>query len=216
MKTPLSLTICALLGLSFLQLHQRPEPGAANAFCAQAELHAQKLQEDDAYRLATRRLEEELDTLAPWNSQNDYSTGRGPLVQHTLPVVVHIIHNGGSENISDGQAADAIQHLNDAFANVGYYNPATGVDTEIAFCLARRTPQGEATTGINRVQSALTNLNNSTDDLAMKALSRWDPTRYINVWVVNEICSNNGCGVAGYAYLPGAHGQPYDGIVLEA
>src|SRR5690606_36673390 len=91
-----------------------------------------------------------------------------------------------------------------------------GVDTEIAFCLARRDPQGAATTGINRLKSALTELNYDIEDQALKNLSRWAPREYINIWVVREVCNDNGCGVAGYAYLPGAHGQPYDGIVLEA
>ncbi len=214
MKTPLTSILLPFLFLSFFQSSM---PGGAGApedtddFCAQSELHRWKMQEDETYRRASLRMEEQLYTLA---QQPD--TKRGPLTQYTLPVVVHIIHDGGGENISDALVADAIQHLNDAFANAGYYNPATGVDTEIAFCLARRDPQGGATTGVNRVQSALTGLNNSTGDQAMKNLSRWDPTQYINVWVVREICSNNGCGVAGYAYLPGAHGQPYDGIVLEA
>ncbi|MCB0579385.1 MAG: PKD domain-containing protein, partial [Phaeodactylibacter sp.] len=223
MNISLKLALPALLLLAFFQNPAPREntPAAdSGGYCAQAPLHQQKLQEDPAYRQASQRLEEQLYALAQqpaqWNSPGGNSTERGPLAQHTLPVVVHIIHNGGGENISDARVTDAIQHLNDAFANVGYYNPATGVDTEIAFCLARRDPQGNATTGVNRVQSALTDLNNSTDDQAMKDLSRWDPTQYINVWVVREICSNNGCGVAGYAYLPGAHGQPYDGIVLEA
>ncbi|MCB9265185.1 MAG: gliding motility-associated C-terminal domain-containing protein [Lewinellaceae bacterium] len=211
MKTPLAFTICALLCLSFYQLQQSPAPESADAFCSQAELHRQKMQADAAYRQASLRMEEQLYALA-----QEATAQRGPLAQYTLPVVVHIIHNGGSENISDALVANAIQHLNDAFANVGYYNPATGVDTEISFCLAVRDPQGNATTGVNRVQSALTGLNSSTDDQNLKDLSRWDPTQYINVWVVKEICNNNGCGVAGYAYLPGAHGRTYDGIVLEA
>src|SRR5690349_12957534 len=55
----------------------------------------------------------------------------------TLPVVVHIIHNGGSENISDARAMTAIQNLNAAFANTGFYDPSNGVNTEIQFCLAQ-------------------------------------------------------------------------------
>ncbi|MEM1215368.1 MAG: M43 family zinc metalloprotease, partial [Bacteroidota bacterium] len=54
------------------------------------------------------------------------------------------------------------------------------------------------------------------EDEAMKNLSRYDPTSYLNIWVVNEICDFSNCGVVGYAYLPGAHGEPYDGIVVEA
>ncbi|HYF30625.1 MAG TPA: M43 family zinc metalloprotease [Chitinophagaceae bacterium] len=133
----------------------------------------------------------------------------------TLPVVVHVIHNNGPENISDAQVQTAIQHLNEAFANTGYYNPADGVNTQIQFCLARRDPNGNATNGINRVVSPLTVMNGWQDydvDLAVKDLSRWNPLCYVNIWVVGDITG----GVAGYAYLPSAHGSNVDGIVLEA
>lgn len=136
---------------------------------------------------------------------------------YVLPVVVHIIHDNGTENISDATAIQGIQDLNDAFANVGYYDPATGVDTRIQFCLARRDPTGNLTTGITRNQSALTDMLLDVDDIAVKDLNRWDPTQYINIWLVREICqSGGGCGVAGYAYLPTSHGNPEDGIVMEA
>jgi len=132
-----------------------------------------------------------------------------------LPVVVHIIHNGGSENISDVQAIKAIDYLNQAFRNTALYDSTVGVDTRIQFCLAKKNPQGQATTGINRVQSALTDLDIS-QDLSMKNLSRWDPTCYVNIWVVKTICSQGSCNIGGYAYLPSAHGKPFDGIVVRA
>ena len=40
---------------------------------------------------------------------------------YTLPVVVHIIHNNGPENITDAQVEQGIQHLNEAFAAQNYY-----------------------------------------------------------------------------------------------
>ena len=136
---------------------------------------------------------------------------------YTLPVVVHIIHDNGVENISDAQVLQGIQDLNDAYANTGYYDPTTGVDTKVQFCLAQRDPNGSATTGINRVQTPLTDMTLETDDITVKDLSRWDPTSYINIWLVKEICSiSYGCGVAGYAYFPSSHGQPEDGIMMEA
>ena len=49
----------------------------------------------------------------------------------TLPVVVHIIHDGGPENISDAQVLTGIQQLNEAFANTGNYNQAGGANTMI-------------------------------------------------------------------------------------
>jgi hypothetical protein len=133
-----------------------------------------------------------------------------------VPVVVHIIHNNGPENIPDAQIEQAMQDLNDAFANVGYYDPSTGVDVGIQFCLAKQDPDGNPTNGITRDISILTDMDSDTDDLAVKDLNRWDPTCYANIWVVNEISNSNGTGIAGYAYYPSAHGSDVDGIVCEA
>lgn len=137
---------------------------------------------------------------------------------YVLPVVVHIIHNNGPENIPDTQVFAAIEHLNQAFAHEGYYaDQGTGANTQIQFCLARRSPDGQLTSGITRTVSPLTELVKETEDQALKDLIRWDPTQYVNVWVVSAISSqSSGAGVAGYAYLASAHGQPYDGLVCEA
>ena len=133
-------------------------------------------------------------------------------INFTLPVVVHIIHDGGPENIPDAQVLQGIQNLNDAYANLGYYDQGTGLDTKIQFCLAKRDPDGNASTGITRDQSPLTSMDLGTDDIAVKDLNRWDPLSYINIWLVGEIQGS----VAGYAYLPASHGLPEDGIVIEA
>ena len=178
--------------------------------CSQSHAHDIKMATDESYQQNHLAFEKKLHQLLQKGSQD-----RNP-APFTLPVVVHIIHDNGSENISDTQVETAIQHLNDAFANTGYYNPATGVNTEISFCLTKRDPDGDATTGILRVQSPLTEFNYNADDQTVKDLSRFEPLEYINIWVVREICNNNGCGVAGYAYLPAAHGATFDGIVLEA
>ncbi len=140
-----------------------------------------------------------------------------PMQIYTIPVVVHIIHNNGPENIPDAQVISGIQHLNDAYRNVGVYDPTTGVDVEIEFCLAKQNENGNFTTGINRVVSTLTNMTSETDDITLKNLTHWDPTKYMNIWIVNGISSlAMGAGVAGYAYFPSSHGQPEDGLVVEA
>ncbi|MES2619227.1 MAG: M43 family zinc metalloprotease [Bacteroidota bacterium] len=137
---------------------------------------------------------------------------------YILPVVVHIIHNNGPENLSDVQAIQAVDYINQAFANIGFYDSLTGVNTQIQFCLAKQTPQGTSTNGIVHVQSSLTNVTIPQQDISMKNLSRWDPYRYVNIWIVKEICSSQGggCGVAGYAYFPSSHGTSRDGLVAEA
>lgn len=145
-----------------------------------------------------------------------WRTADRQFMPYTLPVVVHIVHDNGAENITDAMVLQGMQHLNEAFANMGYYDQGTGVNTQIQFCLAKRDPDGNATTGINRVQSPLTEINYTVQDLDLKNLIRWNPLKYINIWLIREICSNNGCGVAGYAYFPSAHGGLHDGIVMEA
>ncbi len=134
----------------------------------------------------------------------------------TLPVVVHVVHTNGPENISDAQIQLAIQQLNEAFANTGYYDQGTGSNAMIQFCLAQRAPDNQPTNGITRVVNALSSLDMNSQDLDLKNLDRWDPTQYINVWSVNEICSSTGCSVAGYAFFPSSHGSAVDGIVLES
>ncbi len=133
----------------------------------------------------------------------------------TLPVVVHIIHNNGTENISDAQVLTGIQHLNEAFANTGYYDPSDGVNTNIQFCMAERDPSNNATNGITRNVSPYTVMGGAayySDDQNVKNINRWNPGCYINIWLVRSIPGN----VAGYAYLPFAHGTNIDGIVMEA
>ncbi|MEP7277350.1 MAG: M43 family zinc metalloprotease [Bacteroidota bacterium] len=133
----------------------------------------------------------------------------------TLPVVVHIIHNNGSENITDAQVFQGIQHLNEAFANSGYYDPADGVTTQIQFCMAQRDPTNIATNGITRDQSPYTVMggtNYYSDDQNVKNINRWNPLCYINIWLVKSIPTS----VVGYAYLPPAHGSNVDGIIIES
>ncbi len=142
---------------------------------------------------------------------------RNSLINTTvsLPVVVHIIHNNGAENISDARVLAGIQHLNEAFANTSYYDQGNGVNTNIQFCLAQRDPNNNPTNGITRNVSTYTNMGGtdySTDDIIVKNLNRWNPKCYINIWLVNNIPGP----VAGYAYLPSAAGSAVDGIVAEA
>ncbi len=178
-------------------------------FCASGSIHQHFLENPYQFSHWNELEEEYAKSIA--SPQN-----KAPIL-YTLPVVVHIIHQNGTENISDALVSTGIQHLNDAFANEGYYDQGTGVDTEIQFCLASRDPDGNATSGINRVVSPYTNVTLETEDDDLKDVIRWNPTHYINIWVVDEICSNvQGCGVAGYAYFPSSHGNPEDGLVVEA
>ncbi len=180
-------------------------------FCGTDQVQAKQLQNDPIFQLNLQNADKQWAAYV----QNPTNHSENETL-YNLPVVVHIIHNNGDENISDNQVYQAIQYINEAFANLNDFDQDTGVDTQIQFCLAERTPDNLNTSGILRVQSPLTELI-TDQDLEMKNLSRWDPTQYINIWVIKEACfPDDECGVVGYAYLPGSHGTDKDGIVIEA
>ena len=205
----------ALLLISIAPFILKAQVSSSNIFnnCFADQLHQKMLKENEKYSFSHQKLEHQLHAL----NNRETNSERNKMATQTIPVVVHIIHQNGAENIPDGQVIDAIQHLNEAFENIGIYDPNTGVNTEIEFCLAQRDQQNNSSNGINRIESALTNLTLETQDLDLKALLQWNPLDYLNIWVVNEITSlASGAAVAGYAYFPAAHGLAEDGIVVEA
>jgi len=129
-----------------------------------------------------------------------------------IPVVVHVIHDGGTNNISDAQIQSQIAVLNEDFRRkIGTNGFGAGVDTDIEFCLAKKDPQGKCTNGIIRINSPLSN-HQTYQRSQLKLLSYWDNTRYLNMYVVKNI--NNGSGISGYSSFPG--GPPdEDGIVVR-
>jgi len=212
--------------------------------CGFDDFNEKKIQSKKEYKKGTKTSNDITyqKTIAPNSSSpTPELTTNGAGVIYTIPVVVHVMHVPGQSvgtgsNITDAQVIDGIAHLNDAFRNVGSYaggpfytnSGISSADVEIEFCLAVRDPSGNSTSGINRISTAYSNIDrddpctppsgSDTQDDCMKALSFWDSNDYMNVWLVNEICTSAGvgCGVAGYAYTAGAHGQLYDGVVNEA
>lgn len=146
---------------------------------------------------------------------------------YTVPVVFHIIHLGANSasNIPESQVLQALDDLNSDFRDY----QMTGTDVEIEFCLAQRDPQGgsqfngagENITGIQRVNGSvvedyeslgiISQNSQSSNEIAVKALSNWPNTDYLNIWVVHNIPG----GVIGFATLPVAD-DSVDGIVMEA
>ena len=139
----------------------------------------------------------------------------------TIPVVFHIIHTYGTENISKAQIDDQIKILNEAYQRLNSDTTATrsifkgvAADMDIEFKLARKDPNGNCTEGITRTFSTLTD---GGDD-AVKNLIRWDYRKYLNVWVIKNIAKDAGTGgrVLGYATLPASTNSTSDGIVILA
>ena len=139
-----------------------------------------------------------------------------------IPVVFHIIHECGPENISKEQILDQIRILNEDFSltNPDFSNTpdafaAIAADCQIEFRLAQKDDQGNCTDGIVRVYSSKT--NEANNDNGVKSLSQWSYYKYLNVWVVKSIGSIQGTGgeVLGYAQFPAGGLPSTDGIVLR-
>lgn len=120
----------------------------------------------------------------------------------TIPVVVHVIHNGEAEgqgsNISKAQIESQIRILNEDFRKKlntnGHNTHPVGADTQIEFKLAIQSPEGIPTDGIVRVKGTEDSWD-ILDDLTLKALSRWNTEHYLNIWVCN-------LSLLGYAQFP--------------
>src|SRR5690606_26020490 len=138
---------------------------------------------------------------------------------YTIPVVFHIVHNNGEENLAPEQIENAIEIMNRDFSaqafGIGYVHWAfTDLisNTGIQFALAKRDPEGNCTNGIVRTVSQLTYAG---DDNLKSVSPIWDRSMYLNVWVCSAIES----GAAGYSRYPSSvnssFGATIDGIVMK-
>lgn len=134
---------------------------------------------------------------------------------YIIPVVFHIVHDYGTENISDAQVLDQVailnrdyRHLNADTSQIVAPFDTLDADSEIEFRLAQLDPDGNCTNGIDRIPSMETYVGDDESKL-----NRWPRDKYLNVWVVKKMRD----GVAGYAYYPGATDgflEPFDGIII--
>ena len=74
-----------------------------------------------------------------------------------IPVVVHVLHTDGSENISLAQVQSQIDIMNEDYGRIlGSNGYGSGVVTRVRFCLAKIDPDGNCTDGVVRIFSSLT------------------------------------------------------------
>lgn len=141
--------------------------------------------------------------------------------EYHIPIVVHIVHNYGTEYISDNKVYEMIKRLN------VYYNKRNADTSDvirpfkqyignakITFHLATKDPFGQPTTGITRHYSYTTN---GGDEYAKTG--QWPANRYLNIWSENRIGRPiQGGIVAAYSRFPSdGYVNPYgDGIISNS
>jgi len=131
-----------------------------------------------------------------------------------IPVVVYIVHKGTAigvdANITESRVTAQIDQLNSDFSNYGFQ-----------FCLARKQganslPGTGINPGIIRVNdTALSDHDMLNEETALKATSTLPNSKYLRIWVVNDIIGPSGQGVGGYGTFPGVGLPANDGIVME-
>jgi PKD repeat protein len=139
---------------------------------------------------------------------------------YKIPVVFHVLHNNGVENISDEQIYDALEIINrdyrllnadannvqaefDGVVTQGTFEPQPS-DVEIEFVLATKAPDGTCFKGITRTANSIS-YNGANGDNQVDAIiagndvfnGQWPGNKYMNVFICGEIG-----GAAGYTMKP--------------
>lgn len=182
-------------------------------FCGQYEAdqkymlqHPEVKQQRDALEKYT------VDYTANYFARHSENNTQSDTVLFIIPVVFHIMHNYGSENIFKPQILDVMRIINEDYQRrnadttqvIPLFQPIIG-DAQVEFRLAQLDPDGNCTDGIIHYQTPLTN---GGDD-ALKSIVQWPPDRYLNIWVEN-ICGGN---FVAYSNYPGIAAN-VDGVVI--
>ncbi len=177
----------------------------SNAFAQETLLHCFTTEKFKADILKNPEYEKNLADLEDFTTQYKNNAR----VQHTgtrqiyvIPVVFHILHQYGPENISDAQVIDAVnimtrdfRKLNDDTVDIVPAFKSIAADCEIEFRLATIDPNGNCTNGIERIYTDKT--YNADDD---SKLNPWPNNKYLNIWTAYSLGLS---GAAAYAQYPG-------------
>ncbi len=144
--------------------------------------------------------------------KQDQSGQRIQAGEIVIPVVFHLVGTGTILNtIPDRDAYEQLEILNNDFSGHkaefykanGIFSPAflpAIANIPVRFVLARRTPGGAATNGIERLATTKTFDQTSINQLkstALGGLDAWDVTKYLNIW-----CATFTDGLLGIATFP--------------
>jgi hypothetical protein len=180
--------------------------------CAQMAVHELLVETDPGYRARRLKVEEQ--------TRRSIETGQAMRVAArlvTIPVVVHVVHRTGEEDISDAQVRSQIDVLNKDFraknADKRKVPPvwkSLVADANIEFALATTDPKGKKTSGITRMATTVRAFgpDDTVKSKRTGGVDPWPTDRYLNIWVCNL-----GGGLLGYAQFPGGKAAT-DGVVV--
>ena len=201
MKKLVSAILCITLLLS----------ANAQRTCGTMAHHQMLLQTDPQYAANRQAIEQMTNTYLA----NGHQRSSRNII--TIPVVVHVVYNTSTQNITDAQVFSQIARLNLDFRKLNADTnliPAVwdtvAADYEIEFCLAQRDPNGLPTNGIDRVSTNTIQFtqNDNVKHANTGGADAWSASDYLNLWVCNL-----GGGLLGYTQFPGGAAAT-DGVVI--
>lgn len=151
--------------------------------------------------------------------------------EYTVPVVFHILYDCENPNlgVTDNVCIAALNQVNSDFSRNGadtnlIFAPFKSlyINSDIKFMLAKKDPQGNCINGIVRHYDTKTIWSQgSANGNSAYWTYTWDPTKYLNIYVVTSIVpqgtvTGNGV-IVGYTFRPGtwATGNTRDAIVYD-
>ncbi|MGI4734354.1 MAG: GEVED domain-containing protein [Janthinobacterium lividum] len=203
-----------LLGLAgpAAQAQQMP----AQRQCATMEVLAAQLAADPSYAARLQAIDQQATAYAAQKAANSTQRTTSSIIV-TIPVVVHVLYNTAGQNISDAQVQSQLDVLNADFHRLNgdlskvpaAFTSLIG-DAGVQFVLAKRDPNGNATTGVVHKSTTATSFD-SSDKMKYSSSGgddAWPAAAYLNLWSCNL-----GGGLLGYAQFPGGAAAT-DGVAI--
>lgn len=202
-----SLFACLLLNGALAQESQTPVCGTDEIYEARKKANPR-----------LQKLEKEANQIAREYADQAHAKKKKDGEKRVIPVVFHVVHEGGEANIDEERILATLETMNKDFqkknadtSEVRNVFKDRIADYNIEFRRARVAPDGSCTDGITRTQSSL---STSEDRDAVKSLIRWNTDHYLNIWIVKNIGGNQ--PIAGFAQFPWDQNKETDGIVTLA
>ncbi|GAA0874132.1 hypothetical protein GCM10009118_05400 [Wandonia haliotis] len=160
---------------------------------------------DPAIRAEMELSAQRLEQFTQQYIQNEYNPLQKVSI-YTIPVVFHVLHMNGSENISDAQILDAVERMNEDFNKQNNnWNQVQSeflsivADIQVEFKLAKKKPNGDCFKGITRTETGTTFDDSGNDQVqaVQQVHGNFPGNMYLNIFVVA-----NAGGAAGYTTYP--------------
>lgn len=209
------LTLAALL--LFISLAAQQNNRTTNEKCGTMQHLELSLQKNPAFRERFEQKRIQFNKIASTRSHNNNARLGGTVY---IPIVFHIVLPNPNI-VTDAQIQAQLDTLNKDFFGINgdsinipsYFKPVWG-KSNIQFCLAQRTPDGDGTNGIDRVVSNKTDfiIDDKVKHNYSGGADYWNSSKYFNIWVCMM-----GSNILGYGTFPNDPGTaPADeGVVID-